>query len=327
MKCLLNYIFTTNYTAHRNDLYNFWEEIHGHKNKTFFDSFYSGNPLGNPLLGLCYNGNRLIGQENYLLQNVSYAGDLYFGAMGIDTLVDPEYRLFHGVFGKLCRLTIDEISQCCDMLFAYANEESKQYYLKYFGWKITAKLGIYKKIVKTSGINAESLLAFIRPGKHYKDLKLDLVSNFPSKILMPLIEKYRLTSPHVYFYKSSDFLNWKFLNNVHYQTNGYLITSGGFVYGYCVTYNAGIECNVLDILVDENNPELFIKTILSLSHIAKEQGMQRIVIYATPDAWYKPLLSRMVFIKRGEVDFITRFFNKDLPQSGWIVHRGDFDIF
>jgi hypothetical protein len=98
------------------------------------------NPYGQPLLALCYDGNNLVGQENYIRQDVASNGGLYNGALGINTLVDPKYRLFHGVFGKLCELTIHGMKPHVDVLTAFANEESKKYYLEYFDWNLACKI-------------------------------------------------------------------------------------------------------------------------------------------------------------------------------------------
>ncbi|ABB32251.1 hypothetical protein GeomeDRAFT_1548 [Geobacter metallireducens RCH3] len=327
MKRTLDYTFTTNYADHRQNIHSFWERINGHRNERFFDSFYAGNPAGESYLGLCYDGERLVGQENYIPQDVACAGTLYRSAMGVNTLVDPDYRLFHGVFGKLCRLTTDELEQKVDLLFAYANEESKKYYLKYFNWKITAKVGVYKKITNASGLNAESVLSFVKPGRRHADLSLNLVSRFSPEQLDPVLERYRRASKHAYFHKTAAFLNWKFLGNLHYQTTGYQIMAGDRVCGYCVTYDTGSERKILDIIVEGDDPELFRKAISHLARLASEQGIQRLVIYATPDAWYEPLLRKMVFLKRWDIDFLTHAFTDNLPDKGWVVHCGDFDMF
>lgn len=327
MKRSLDYILTNDYEGHRQNIHSFWERVNGHRNEHFFDTFYAGNPVGVPFLGLCYDGERLVGQENFISQDVAFCGTIFRGAMGVNTLVDPAYRLFHGVFGQLCRLTTDDLASKVDLLFAYANEESKKYYLKYFDWKIATKVGVYKKITKASGFNAESVLSFVRPGRRHTDLRLDPVPRFSSELLDPLIEFYRLATPHAYFHKSAAFLNWKYLDNRHYQTTGYLILAGDRLCGYCVTYDNGVERKILDILVEGDSPELFCKTISHLSLLASEQGLQRLVIYATPDAWYEPLLRKLIFLKRWEIDFITRNFTEELSQAGWVVHCGDFDMF
>lgn len=327
MKQMLTYKFTTDYSTHRNDMQSLWKRVYGHPNEKLFDTFYTNNPLGAPFLGLCYDGDRLVGQENYISQNVAYSGVLYHGAMGIDTLVDPEYRLFHGIFGKLCTLTIEELSNRSDLLFANANEDSKKYYLKYFNWKITEKISIYKKITNFSDFNIESILNFIRPVNPHSDFLLSTVVNFPSNLIDPLIENYRLKSKSAFFHKTASFLNWKFLNNKHYRTKGYILYLKDKACGYCITYDTENEKRILDILVEDENPEIFLKTISTLSTIAKEQGITRLVIHSTDTAWYKPILKKLLFIKRMEYDFITNIFNNHLPQTGWVVHCGDFDFF
>jgi len=327
MKRSLEYMVTTDYEDHRQNIHSFWERIYGHRNELFFDSFYAGNPAGEPFLGLCYDGERLVGQENFIPQGVACSGTPFRGAMGVNTLVDPDYRLFHGVFGHLCRLTTDMLTSKVDLLFAYANEESKKYYLKYFNWKITAKVGVYKKITSASGLNVESLLSLVKPGRRHAYLRLDPVSRFSLELLDPVLERYRLASRHAYFHKTAAFLNWKFLGNLHYKTNGYLIFSGDHLCGYCITYDTGGERKILDILVEGDNPDLFRKTISHLARQAREQCIRRLVIYATPDAWYEPLLRKMAFFKRWEIDFLTHAFSENIPQSGWVVHCGDFDMF
>ena len=128
-----------------------------------------------------------------------------------------------------------------DILFAFANEESKKYYLKYFKWRVATKIQVYKKAVKYSGLNRESAISFFRPGKLHQDLTLEKVSRFDPDILNPVIGKSLRVSDRLYFYKTTEFLNWKFILNKHYDVTGYYILHDGATIGYCATYNDGIE--------------------------------------------------------------------------------------
>lgn len=327
MRRVLKYLCSNDYDAHRCDMLSFWERIYGHRNEIFFDSFYAGNPLGAPFLGLCYDGSRLVGQENYLSQNIAYAGNIYRGSMGVDTLLDPDYRLFYGIFGKLCKMTIDALRDKSDILFAYANEESKRYYLKYFQWKISAKIGVYKKITNFMGPNPRSLLALLSAGKNYPGLTLKRVEQFSPARLNPMLEKYRLEAHHAYFYKTAEYLNWKYLNNRHYETRGYEIVYDDRLCGYCVTYDVENERRVLDIIIANDNPEIFRKVISRISYATRKENLNILVIYATNSAWYKWILSRMAFFKRREIDYITHDYTIKIPESAWLVHCGDFDIY
>ncbi len=292
-----------------------------------YDSLYMGNPYGDHLLGLCFDGQKLVGQENYIRQNVACSGTVYEAALGINTLVDPRYRLFHGVFGKLCELTISRMKTRLDVLCAFANEESKMYYRKYFQWELASKVRVYKKITKYPGASVESILSFIRPGRLHRDVSLEEVTEFDPAVLDPFLDRYLCNSNHCYFHKTSAFLNWKFLNNKHYDVTGYYILCKDDISGYCVTYNDGIEKKIIDILIEKNDTRVFEKTISYLVHLSRKQGMRQLVIYATPKCWYERALRRRFFIRRWDFDFITRTFAKTLPSSDWVIHIGDFDIF
>ena len=292
-----------------------------------YDSLYVGNPYGRPLLGLCYDKDTLVGQENYIRQNLASAGKLHNGALGINTLVDPKYRLFHGVFGKLCQLTIDTMKSQVNILAAFANEESKQYYLKYFKWNLASKVQVYKKVTTSSGLKRESILSLVRPGKLHKEIKLRKVTEFESTVLDPLIERHLVDSNETFFYKTSAFLNWKYVSNKHYKTTAYYIIKDNQVVGFCVTCDEGTEKKIVAILVEHNDIRLFESAVSSLAYLSNKQGMQRLVIYATPGCWYERCLKKLFFIKRWNFDFITRTFDKSLPNSSWVIHIGDFDIF
>ena len=97
----LTYKCSTDYQAHRDNMLNLHKCGYGAALPQLYDSLYVGNPYGRPLLGLCYDKDTLVGQENYIRQNLASAGKLHNGALGINTLVDPKYRLFHGVFHLL----------------------------------------------------------------------------------------------------------------------------------------------------------------------------------------------------------------------------------
>ena len=323
----LTYKCSSNYLKYRKNILDLHKRGYGTVPSTRYYSLYLGNPYGDPLIALCFDKETLVGQENYIRQNVAVSGTLYDGALGVDTLVDPKYRLFHGVFGKLCELTINEMKHRVDILCAFSNEESKEYYLKYFQWNLASKVQVYKKATKYSGLNRESLLAFARPGKVHRELILEEVAEFKPAVLDPILEQYINDSKHFYFHKTSEFLNWKLLNNKHYDVTGYYIIYNDNVCGYCATYDDGIEKKIVDILIQNNNIKIFEKTISSLSMLARKQGMQRLVIYATPNCWYENALKRHFFIKRWDFDFITRTFEKTLPCANWVIQIGDFDIF
>lgn len=323
----LTYECSTDYLKHRDKILDLPKREYGKVSSALYDSLYSGNPYGEPLLGLCFDKDKLIGQENYIRHDVACGGTIYKGALGINTLVDSRYRLFHGVFGKLCKLTIDEMKPRVDILCAFANEESKKYYLKYFQWKVASKVQVYKKATKYSGLNRESILSFIRPGRLHRDVTLEKVAEFNPSVMDPALKQYVNDSNRFYFYKTSEFLNWKFLNNKHYDVAGYYILYNDKVCGYCATWNDGIEKKIVDILIEKNNIKIFEKTLSSLSYLSRKHGMRRLVIYATPNCWYERALRRHFFIRRWDFDFVTRTFAKTLPSADWVIHIGDFDIF
>ena len=186
---------------------------------------------------------------------------------------------------------------------------------------------MYKKATGYSGLNRESLLSFLRPGRIDRNLVLKEVTEFEPAILDPLLDEHVNNSDSFYFHKTSEFLNWKFLNNEHYDVNGYYILYNDKIRGYCATWNDGIEKKIVDILIEKNDIKIFEKTLSAMSHLSRKQGMKRLVIYATPNCWYESAIRRHFFIRRWEFDFITRTFDKTLPSSDWVIHIGDFDIF
>jgi hypothetical protein len=109
--------------------------------------------------------------------------------------------------------------------------------------------------------------------------------------------------------------------------NGYYIVDDNQVSGYCATYDEGIERKIVDMLVENDDIRIFEKAVSSLAYLSKKDGIQRLVTYATPGSWYESALKKHFFIKRWDFDFITRTFDKPLPNSDWVIHIGDFDIF
>jgi hypothetical protein len=292
-----------------------------------YDSLYLGDPYGKPLLGLCFDGEKLVGQENYIHQDVASDGSIYRGALGINTIVDSKYRLFYGVFKELIRITMDRLKENTDILSAFANEESKQYYIKYFEWKISSKVQVYKKSIRYSGLSLESILATLKPGKLSKDFTLKEISEFNPKILDAILMNHAKESRYSYFYKNTAFLNWKYLRNKHYDLTGYLIEDKDIVRGYIVTFDNGTETKIIDFLIDKDDVGIFERAIRSLAYIASKKDKKRLVIYATPNCWYLKVLKRQMFIYRWEFDFITTLLNKMTIHPDWVIQIGDFDIF
>jgi hypothetical protein len=322
----LTYECSSDYLKYRKKMLDLHKRCYGTVSPHLYDSLYLGNPYGDPVMGLCFDGNKLVGQENYIPQNVACCGTVYKGALGINTLLDPQYRIFYGAFGNLCKLTLNSMKLQTDVLCAFANEDSKKYYLKHFHWKVASKVRVYKKITKFGTISPEGILSFARPGKLHRDLTLQEVTEFEPSTLDPILQEHVQTSNHFYIHKTSEFLNWKFLNNKQYNLTGYYILYKGKVCGYCVTYDDELEKKIVDILIEENNIEIFEKIISNLGYLSRRKGMRRLVIFATPNCWYERALRRHFFIQRWEFDFIIRTFDTTLPSSDWIIHIGDFDI-
>jgi hypothetical protein len=323
----LEYECSSNYLKYRESMLELHKINAGRVSEKLYDSLYLGNPYGDASLGLCFDGVKLVGQENYIRQHVSSNGSIYHGALGINTIVDSRYRLFFGVFKELIYLTMNKMREDTDILCAFANEESKQYYIRYFDWNISSKVQVYKKSIGSSGLSLESILATLKPGKLSKDFTLKEVSGFNPEILDVILINHARESKYSYFYKNTAFLNWKYLRNKHYDTVGYLIEDNGATRGYVVTFDDGIETKIVDFLIDKDDVEVFERTISSLAYIASKKGEKRLMIYATPNCWYLKALKKQMFIYRWEFDFITALLNKVPIYPDWVIQIGDFDIF
>lgn len=323
----LEYRCTSDYGRYREQLFDLHRRGYGSVPTGLYDSLYLGNPYGDPLLALCFDGDRIVGQENYIRQDVACAGRVWKGGLGINTLVDPAYRLFHGVFGNLCKLSIEELEPEIDVLCAYANEDSKAYYMKYFDWKVASRVGVYKKAIGFSGLSVESGLSLLRRGRRGKRVQLREAAEFEPDMLRGIVEDYARQSGNLYFYKTPEFLNWRYLRNGHYDTTGYYILRNDRACGYCITWDQAGERKIIDMLVQGNDAGAFEAAIGWLACSAREQGMRRLVMYATPGCWYESTLKRLLFIFRWDFDFIVRTSNKDMESGNWLIHIGDFDIF
>ena len=299
----------------------------GRVSEKLYDSLYLENPYGKPLLGLCFDGENLIGQENYIRQDVVFNGNLYKSALGVNTVVDSKYRITYGVFKELIKLTMDKMREDTDIICSNAIEESEKYYLKYFNWRVSSRVHIYKKSIGYKGFSTETFLTLLRPGRLIKDFVLEEVKVFDPKVLTLIIDKHKNNAKYAYFYKTADFLNWKFLKGIHYKLTGYLIKSKDMIQGYVVTYEDGIELKVIDFLINNDDTQVFEKLIGALSYIGRKNGKKRLVISATPNCWYLRSLKKLFFIYRWNFDFITANLNKAPIGNQWVIQIGDFDIF
>ncbi len=322
----LRYECTADYAKHRQNILELHKRNYNRVPDRRYDSQYVGNPYGKPFIGLCYDGEVLIGQENYIFQQASLGGRVVKCAMGVDTIVDPKYRLFYGVFRHLIELTMEQLKSEVDFLYAFANEDSKKYYLKYFNWEIAEKVGVYKKVLGVSGFKRESLLALLRPGKCYKDLALIRTEKFESELLDEIIQNHRKGSDYAYFHKTMEYLQWRFIENTFYKFERYIIQDKDGVRGYVIILVDKGELKVADFLVADDDPDIFLRTIMSLAHMGSKQGLKRLVMYATPNCWYLGTLKKLFFIKRWTIDFIAASLNgKNLPHN-WVINIGDFDV-
>lgn len=322
----LKYECSSDYLKHRESILELHKRNAGRVSEKLYDSLYIGNPYGDPLLGLCFDDQKLVGQENYIRQNVASNGLVYRSAIGINTIVDSNYRVFYGIFKELIKLTMNKMKEDTDFLCAHANEESQRYYMKYFNWRISSKVQVYKKVIGYSGLSPKSLLALIKPGRLNKDFALIEVTQFDPKVLNEILENHLEFSKYSYFHKTAEFINWKFLNNKHYELKGYVIEYQGVVRGYVVTYDDGIELKIADFVIEHDDTKVFGMAISALAYIGSKREKKRLVIYATPNCWYLDTLKKQMFIRRWDLDFITASLNKEPNSQNWIVQIGDFDI-
>jgi len=324
----LTYFCSSDYVKYREHMLDLHQREYGTEtgSSRFYDSFYPDNPAGNPLLGLCFDGDRLVAQENYIYQPVASRGTVHGGAIGINTIVDPKYRLFYGVFKKLVQLTMDELKQDCDVLGAYANEDSKKYYLKYFNWQVAANVGLYKKFIGRSGSFAERMLSLLRPGKQNTKVRLTPTALFEPGLLDSIINDHVAHTKYSRFHKSAAFLNWKFLQNSFYQCKGYYIESRGRVCGYVVVCEDADQLKIADFLIEHDDTEIFEAMVQTLACTGAANKHKRLVIYATPGCWYVWSLRKHFFFRRWSFEYIAAVIGQKNIDPNWVVQMGDFDI-
>jgi hypothetical protein len=323
----LRYECSSNYLEHREEMLDLHRRGYGTVRPDLYDSFYSGNPNGDPALGLCFDGQKLVGQENYIRQPLGNNGRVLSSAVGINTVVDPQYRLFYGVFKELIRLTMNKMKEDTDILCTNANEESQPYYTKYFDWKITSKVQVHKKSIRYSGFSRESFLALLKPGRMKREFSLREVNKFDPETLTRIIDHHLEKASYGYFFKTAEFINWKYLQNKHYALRGFLIEDKGIIRGFVVTCDADTELKVIDFLVENDDIEVFEKTLSALAYIGSRNGKRRLVIEATPECWYLKALKKQFFFRRWDFDFLAVSLNGTPIPDQWVLQAGDFDIF
>ncbi len=323
----LTYLCSSDYNRHRNSMLGLHRRNYGKVSEALYDSLYSGNPHGNPFLGLCYDGETLAGQENYIRQDLAFENGIKKSALGLNTIVAEEYRLFYGVFKNLVEMTMKKMKEEVDFLCAFANEESKKYYLKSFDWKIAAKVQVHKKVISYSHLSLKDLAFFMKKGRLHEELSLREVAHFDPAELDDLGGGHVASAWYCSFHKDTAFLNWKYLNHRHYHLTGYVIEYLEKVCGYVVTWDDGIELKVIDLLIKDDDPEVLRKTLSTLAYIGCRKNKKHLVIYATPGCWYLATLKKNWFIFRWEFDFISASLNgKPIPDR-WVLHIGDLDVF
>lgn len=327
MSVKLRYECSSDYLQHREHIFDLHKRGYDTVSESLYDSLYLKNPCGDPLLGLCYDGTKLVGQENYIRQDIASGTTRYKGAIGINTLVDANYRLLYGVFGHLGKLTLEAMNHQVDILCTFPNEESKIYYLKYFQWQLATRICVYKKLLHYSPYHPKALLSFLKPGRLFVEVKLEEVNQFDSNLLDPLLLCYFQQSQNSYFYKTTEFLNWKYINNTHYPVRAYCIYHYDNLSGYCITFNANNKLKILDLLIANNDRVILQKTLSSLAYIAKRQGMSVLTIWASRGCWYEQILKKLLFIERDQFDILIHDLSKNRLNSDWVIHAGDFDNF
>jgi len=313
---------------HRGNMLDLHQREYGVVRPELYDSLYLKNPEGDPLLGLCFDGRKLVGQENYIRQNLALRGRLLRSAIGVNTVVDPQYRLFYGVFKELIQLTMNKMREGNnEILCTNANDQSQPYYTKYFDWKIMTRVQVHKKSIGSLAFSREGFLSLLRPGRPHKDFTLQKVDEFDPGILKSIIDRHFEKASYGYFVKTVEFINWKYLENQYYLLKGFLIQDHGITRGFVVTHDDGAELKIIDFLIENDDTSVFEKTINALAYTGSRNGKKRLVIYATPDCWYLKSLKKQLFFRRWDFDFLTISLKGTPMPDCWVLQVGDFDIF
>jgi hypothetical protein len=107
--------------------------------KNLWQWAYLKNPIGDPIVSLCFNKNKeLIGHYAVIPYLLEQGGEVIMVALSMTTMVDAKYRR-HGIIIKQATIVYESASkENYKMIIAFPNKNSAPVFKVLLGWKLDA---------------------------------------------------------------------------------------------------------------------------------------------------------------------------------------------
>jgi len=185
----LQYILITkkiDLISHRNNILNLFSRVFNRDLLSlYWEWFYTGSPLGEPIVSLCYYKDILVGHYATIPIPLKIGGVPIKAAIGCTIMVDKKFRCFN-VFYETASRVLSKLKTCnYDLIVGFPNENVVSANKVFFGFNVE-----YSYVAKLKGSQIKNLYSNFNP---VKTICLDLDDLE--------YRKWRLSKPDVsYFY-------------------------------------------------------------------------------------------------------------------------------
>lgn len=116
----------------------------GQRSAEFFRWKHLENPFGRSFMLVCEAGGRIVGLRAFLRWRFDVDGRMVRTVRPVDTATHPAYQ-GRGIFSRLTRAALDELSAEADVVFNTPNEKSLPGYLK-MGWRSVGRVPVLLRL-------------------------------------------------------------------------------------------------------------------------------------------------------------------------------------
>ncbi len=199
--------------------------------------------FGEPIAGLLWNENQLIG--HYLLSPIPIKinDKIENALLAMSVMIDPDYQGSGVYFGSLAKFTYNIASKKgYHLIFAFPNEKSHRIYSGPLEWNDFGRITEFKKYLKK-----------FQTSKNFSEYKVEQLNFFNDEIDViwnKYKDHYDVITP-----RTSNFLNWRFLkhpkipyeNYLSYDYFSYIIKKNQEPVAYFIIKKFGQEkCHIVD---------------------------------------------------------------------------------
>ncbi|MHA1995611.1 MAG: GNAT family N-acetyltransferase [Candidatus Hodarchaeales archaeon] len=288
---------------------------------------FRDNPTGKIAIKLMWDKDFLAGHYAVSPIHLNYFGMKIDTALSNMTMTHSKYW-GKGIFPKLADALYSDLAVNTEFIWGYPNENSHYSFVKKLKWVDIYQIPMFSF---THGSIPRKLKVTNNKGH------IEKINTFDTRF-DTFWNDFILSKKNISVYRSSDYLNWRFIQNPvnRYHVRAYLeeeTLKGYLIHKFYKNDKGEIEVDIVDFQVQ--SPEVFGILLNSLFDEIEENPPNRINTWLNPSEEIFLTLEKIGFRSTAPITFLGAFnlkkesqtFENILKFSNWSIRMSDSDVF